>query len=360
MAKSVLVDLLAYTGKKGGTDVYIKNLYKNISSLDFKFKFFGFASKESKDLDMSWFPGEVSYSRLSCEKRIEWSIGEVFALPFFTKKTKPDLIHCPANFGPLKTTIPTLLTVHDSLYWSSSRFAPNLLLLPGVKILQKYAIKNASKIITSSEASAKEISSIHEVNLSDISVINLAAEEKNLDVISDSSHSNYLLAGGNRFKHKNWDGLLKGLQLIDPEVRPKMIITGGRSPDPLSKIVDSLGLKRDVQLLEWVPNHKMQELYANAKAIIVPSYTESYLPLLQAMKFGKPLLASAIAPHIEMAGTAAYYFDPYLARSIADAILLFLNDPKGASTKAQIGLERSNLFSWSKCALQTLKLMESM
>ena len=355
----VLVDLLAYTEKKGGTDVYIKNLYKHISGLDFNFNFLGFASHESKKLDMSWFPGEIFYSSIKSENKLSWSIGEIISLPRFARRIKPVLIHCPANFGPFYTSFPTLLTVHDSLYWSNSDLAPNGLLVPAVRFLQKFAVHNAKKIITSTKYSAKEISKIHGVDLADISVVYLAATENSCSDPVKISYSNYLLAGGNRFKHKNWEGLLKGLKLIDSSIRPKTIITGGRSPDPLVELVNSMGLEKDVVLLDWVPEAEMNSLYFNSMAVIVPSHTESYLPMLQALNFGKPLLISEIPPHKEIAGEKAFYFDSNSPNSIAQAILSYLKVSKTNLRETRKELSVKDNYSWKNTAIQTLSVMES-
>lgn len=353
------MDLLAYTEKKGGTDVYIKNLYKHISGLDFNFNFLGFASHESKKLDMSWFPGELFYSRIKSENKFSWSIGEIISLPQFARKIKPVLIHCPANFGPFYTSFPTLLTVHDSLYWSNSDLAPNGLLVPAVKFLQKFAVQNAKKIITSTKYSAKEISKIHGVDLADISVIYLAATENSCSDPVKISYSNYLLAGGNRFKHKNWEGLLKGLKLIDPSIRPKTIITGGRFPDPLVELVNSMGLEKDVVLFDWVPEAEMTSLYLNSMAVIVPSHTESYLPMLQALNFGKPLIISGIPPHKEIAGEKAFYFDSNSPKTIAEAILSYLKVSKTNLRETRKEISAKDNYSWKSTAIQTLKVMES-
>ena len=357
--KTVLVDLLAYTEKKGGTDVYIKKLYKSISELDFKCDFLGFANHESKKLDMSWFPGEMVYSKIKSENKFSWSFGEIISLPLFARRLKPVLIHCPANFGPFFTSFPTLLTVHDSLYWSNSDLAPNGLLVPAVRFLQKFAIHNAKKIITSTKYSANEISKIHGVNLADISVVYLAAIENSCIDPVEISYSNYLLAGGNRFKHKNWEGLLKGLKLIDPSIRPKTIITGGRSPDPLVELVNTMGLEKDVVLLDWVPEVEMNSLYFNALAVIVPSHTESYLPMLQALNFGKPLLISEIPQHKEIAVDKAFYFDSNSPTSIAEAILSYLKVSKATLRDSRKDLSVMDNYSWKNTAIQTLSVMES-
>ena len=206
---------------------------------------------------------------------------------------------------------------------------------------------------------AKEICKIHGIDLVDISVIYLAATENNYSDPVKISYSNYLLAGGNRFKHKNWEGLLKGLKLIDPSIRPKTIITGGRSPDPLVELVNSMGLEKDVVLLDWVPEAEMNSLYFNSMAVIVPSHTESYLPMIQALNFGKPLIISEIPPHKEIAGENAFYFDSNSPNSIAEAILSYLKVSKTNLRETRKELSVKDNYSWKNTAIQTLSVMES-
>ena len=167
------------------------------------------------------------------------------------------------------------------------------------------------------------------------------------------------MAGGNRFKHKNCEGLLKGLKLIDSSIRPKTIITGGRSPDPLVELVNSMGLEKDVVLLDWVPEAEMNSLYFNSMAVIVPSHTESYLPMLQALNFGKPLLISEIPPHKEIAGEKAFYFDSNSPNSIAQAILSYLKVSKTNLRETRKELSVKDNYSWKNTAIQTLSVMES-
>jgi glycosyltransferase involved in cell wall biosynthesis len=124
-------------------------------------------------------------------------------------------------------------------------------------------------------------------------------------------------------------------------------------------MVNSMGLEKDVVLLDWVPEAEMNSLYFNALAVIVPSHTESYLPMLQALNFGKPLLISEIPPHKEIAGEKAFYFDSNSPTSIADAILSYLKVSKAMSGESQKELSVKDNYSWKNTAIQTLSLMKS-
>jgi len=75
----VLVDLLSYTGTKGGMETYTRELYRRFGEMDTGLEFVGLASKEGSRLDLSWFPGQLIRSRISGENRFVWAAGELVA-----------------------------------------------------------------------------------------------------------------------------------------------------------------------------------------------------------------------------------------------------------------------------------------
>jgi glycosyltransferase involved in cell wall biosynthesis len=74
--------------------------------------------------------------------------------------------------------------------------------------------------------------------------------------------------------------------------------------------------------LDYVQDNDMQVLYANAYAIFYPSLNEGFgYPPLEGMKYGKPVLASAVTSITEICGDAALYFNPYDINEISNRIL---------------------------------------
>jgi alpha-1,3-rhamnosyl/mannosyltransferase len=353
--QKVLVDLLSYTGSKGGTDVYIRNLYTNLGQITHNFNFVGLSSREARGLDMSWFPGPIKYSRLSGKNKISWAIGEIVSVNRFANKIKPNFIHCPANFGPLTSKFPMILTLHDALYWSKPHLAPNRFLLFGVRFMQKFTSRASKEIITDSVSSVQEIVEHMGISRSKVTPVYLGSDFNSNHVKSAVSVSNYFLAGGNRFRHKNWENLLRAWSLINPEQRPKLIVTGGGKRDPLVKLVESHSLTSHVQLLAWVSESELENLYLNASAVVIPSLFEGFsLSVMQAMAVRKPLLASDIPVHRELAENVALFFDPNSPESIAQAILGYNKDSKILNTRLNLGFEKSKDFSWALCATETL------
>ena len=339
--KRVLVDLLSYTGTKGGTDVYIRNLYTNLGQVTHNFEFVGLASREAIRLDMSWFPGTIKYSRLSGRNKLSWAISEMVSVSRFANRLKPVFIHCPANFGPLTSKYPIILTLHDALYWSKPHLAPNRFLLFGVRFMQKFTSRISKEIITDSVSSLQEITFHMGISPSKVTPVYLASDFSSNHVTSAVFLSKYFLAGGNRFRHKNWDNLLKAWSLINPEQRPKLIVTGGGKHDPLAKLVQNYSLTNHVQLLAWVSESELESLYLNASGVVIPSLFEGFsLAVMQAMAARKPLLASDMPVHRELAENVAYFFDPNSPESIAEAILDYNEDGEALDIRLELGFEK--------------------
>jgi alpha-1,3-rhamnosyl/mannosyltransferase len=357
--RKVLVDLLSYTGNKGGTDVYIKKLYESIGKLKHNYSFFALVPKEAKALDMTWFPGEIKYSAVSGNKKVSWSIGEIFFVNQFAKEIEPDFIHCPANFGPLKSKYKIVLTLHDALYWSKPYLAPNRILLFGVRLMQKFVSRISVELITDSIASSKEIEKYLNIPRDKISPIYLGTDFDGVVNSASEVAQSYFLAGGNRFRHKNWENLLVAWSIISPQQRPSLVITGGGPKDPLEALVEKYSLASHVKLLSWVSEEELGKLYAEATAIVIPSLSEGFsLGVMQALSARKPLLASNIPVHIELAEGIAYFFDPSSPSSIASAVNEFSQEHVGLETRLSLGVERSLSFSWKNCALETLAVFD--
>ena len=104
--KRVLVDLLFYTGTKGGMESYVREVYSRLSPDDPELEYVALASSELAATDTSWFPGRVVDSGISGEDRVAWARGELFSLGGAARRHGADLVHCPANFGPCGRACP--------------------------------------------------------------------------------------------------------------------------------------------------------------------------------------------------------------------------------------------------------------
>ncbi|HWM16678.1 MAG TPA: glycosyltransferase family 1 protein [Microbacterium sp.] len=351
----VLVDLLSYTGTKGGMETYTRELYRALGALDGDYEYVGYLSREGAGLDHSWFPGRIIESGISGENRFVWAWGELTQVAKAARRERADLVHSPATLGPRRTAVPTVLTMHDMLYWSHPEYMSTPLYTAPVKWMEKVAARNATRIITISDASAGEIVKYLGIERARLDVVPLAGSSPPaVDRSRAGSEGTLLLAMGNRRPHKNWDGLIRALAEIPAAERPRLVITGGRGEDPLERVATESGVAEWVDLRGWVSSAEVSHLYSVASMLVIPSFAEGFsLPTLEAMGAGVPVLLSDIPVHRYVGGDAAGYFDPTDARDIARAIRHLLNDPAAVVAASERGREQAARFTWERTARET-------
>ena len=105
----------------------------------------------------------------------------------------------------------------------------------------------------------------------------------------------------------------------------------------------------------------MSSLYKDAIAFVYPSLYEGFgIPPLEAMAHQCPVVSSNTSSMPEVIGHAGEYFDPKEPESIKVAIEnVVFSQSRIRDLKAK-GLERIQVFSWQKCAKETLAIYKDM
>jgi glycosyltransferase involved in cell wall biosynthesis len=350
--KRVLVDLLFFTGRKGGMESYVREVYSRLSRDDPDFDYVALASRELAASDVSWFPGRVIDSGVSGENRVAWASGELFTVARHARRQLADLVHCPANFGPWRSRVPVVLSVQDLLAFRHPEYVPG----PYSRILRamiRVAARSARRILTISRATHDDIVAYLGVPSERIDVIPLAASSTPA-VVPVPRLDAQLLAVGNRMPHKGFETLLEALARIEPDRRPKLVITGSHGDDPLAPVVDRLGLHDHVSLRDWLSPAELDRLYSESTIFVFPTRFEGFgLPPLEAMVRGCPVIVSDIPVLHEVAGDAALYVDPRDPDAIGSAILSLLDSPAERERMSRAGLARAAEFSWERAAAAT-------
>jgi len=135
--------------------------------------------------------------------------------------------------------------------------------------------------------------------------------------------SPYLLYVGNFYPHKNVFTLIKAFIKSNS---PYLLVLAGPHDYFLNRLLTNLSDEEKEHLV--VKNkptlRELVTLYKNAEALIHPSISEGFgLPLVEAMHFGIPIIASHIPVFQEILGNSYYSFDPYDENSISSAIQKF-------------------------------------
>lgn len=354
--RRVLVSLLQSTGTKGGIEVYVRELYAQLGLIESEFEFVGFASTEFAKTDTTWFPGDVINSGISGENRFTWAAGELFGVSRAANRVGAHLIHGPAMFGPLWSSVPVVISMHDLLYFSHPELMQTKLYTQPVKWMERRGAANAERLITISEYSARAITRYLHFSEDRIDVIPLAARTSSLTMRSQIARVDDLfLAIGQRSPYKDFPTVVRAWAAIPEGSRPRLVITGSHSDDPLRPLVQQLGLERWVDLRSWVPTDELTELFGTATALIDSTLATGFsMPTLEAMAMGLPVILADTEVFREVGADAADFYRAGDPSDLARAVIALGADAERRAELTRRGLERTTQFSWARVASETL------
>jgi glycosyltransferase involved in cell wall biosynthesis len=151
------------------------------------------------------------------------------------------------------------------------------------------------------------------------------------------------LSVASNIAHKNLGALVEAIGVVPPEARPVAVFAG--------RSTHALGAGDDVRTLGAVEPGDLEDLYAAADVLVLPTRYEGFgLPVGEALARGVPVACSDIAVLREIAGDAAAYFDPRDPRSIAAAIEAVLAGGPEVERRRATGRERAARFTWEAAA----------
>ena len=106
----------------------------------------------------------------------------------------------------------------------------------------------------------------------------------------------------------------------------------------------------------YVSAGDLPALYSGALAFAFPSLYEGFgMPALEAMACGTPVVASNVSSLPEVVGDAGLLVDPTDEDALAGALERIAGDPALRARLRELGLARARLFSWERCAAETLE-----
>jgi glycosyltransferase involved in cell wall biosynthesis len=117
-------------------------------------------------------------------------------------------------------------------------------------------------------------------------------------------------------------------------------------------------LQACIHLIQHVDDAVLSALYAHARALVLVSLYEGFgLPLVEAMQWGIPLIASNTSSVAEIAGDAALLVDPNDTDAIAKAFGRMAEDEALRSNLSHKARIHGQQFSWKQTASETMALM---
>lgn len=288
----------------------------------------------------------------------------------------PDLLFVPAHVLPLVCPRRTVVTVHDLGYLHEPQ-AHRLLDRLYLDLSARYHARVATRLLAISQATRDDLVRHYGVRPERVSVTYLAADETYAPVPDMARIAGvkarcgiageYLLFVGTLQPRKNLVRLVRafaeatgsgGQSPDQPEHPPPLLVLAGKKgwwSGELMGVVKELGLEGRVVFPGYVPASDLPALYSGATAFVFPSLYEGFgMPVLEAMACGTPVLAANVSSLPEVVGDAGLLVDPTDTGALAAAMRRLVDDAALRSELRRRGLARAGLFSWERCARETL------
>ncbi|MDF2932983.1 MAG: glycosyltransferase family 1 protein [Chryseobacterium sp.] len=196
----------------------------------------------------------------------------------------------------------------------------------------------------------------------------LAASEELFYVCNDDEKFNviaekyklpekYFLSVGTLEPRKNVDHVIRTFLKVIKENNIDdlgLVLVGakGWDYDKIFKEYDNAeDLKDKIIITGRVPDEDLASLYSHAHSFYYMSLYEGFgLPPLEAMQCGVATVTSDTSSLPEVVGNAGIVLNPNDVESLGETMLNLYKDDNLRAFYSQKGLERSQMFSWEKCA----------
>lgn len=159
------------------------------------------------------------------------------------------------------------------------------------------------------------------------------------------------------FRRKGIGTLLKLLDRVDADWEVD-VVGDGPCRDELHEATKEL--KMPVRFWGWIARETPEygRFFEDASIFVFLSLSENFpIVLLDAMRYGLPVLASGIPSNRDLLGEAAVYVDPKRQEDIRTRLLRLMKDPALRKSLSRKGRERtSQHFTWRRVAVRHQEL----
>lgn len=191
-------------------------------------------------------------------------------------------------------------------------------------------LKSFNVIITDSQFSAYSIKSNLCVNQKETQLHVYYAPHKHMELNEDKedgiARENYIMMiNANRWLKNSYRGVMALDELYERNLVDIKTKVYGNLP---LKIFKKIKHKEMFELMGYVSSQELEEAYSNCRVFFYPTLNEGFgLPPLEAMKYGKTCVISAVCSLPEVYGDSVYYCNPYDCGEMTNRILLALENP---------------------------------
>lgn len=253
-------------------------------------------------------------------------------------------------------TIPLVITNHGLISQTAPMWLQNIYL----PTIGKWTYRTADKIICYTETEKEQL-------------IDLGIEEKKISVIhngictetfspSTSPPEKQILWIGRYTPGKGVDYLIEAFRIFHQRYPEYTLLMVGRGPkkDEITRMIQENGLESSIQLLDFIPNAELPNLYRKSSIFVLPSLEEGVpRTILEAMACGVPVVCTELPQLVDIVAGSGILVPVRESEAIAEALIQIVTDPDRARELGESGRDRvASDFSWEDTVRRTLELYE--
>jgi glycosyltransferase involved in cell wall biosynthesis len=350
-----------------GIGTYIRNLLRQLARMDDRTEFVVLCRPEDRET----LAGLGENFRVIPETAGNYSVAEQLRIPLALQREGVTLFHAPHYVLPPLVRCRSVVTIHDCIHLMFPQYLPNRFAFGYARASINLAARRATRVLTVSESSKRDILRFVDAAPEKIDVIYNAYDERfAIDPLEEDVvrvreryqlQDEFVLYAGNVKPHKNLERLIDAFHIVRSRGLDhlKLVMIGDEISKytALRRAVHQHQLHKYVRFLGYLPEETLAVMYRLAGVFVFPSLYEGFgLPPLEAMASGTPVVTSNVSSLPEVAGDAAVLVDPYDPQAIADGIYRVLTDADLRRALRRKGVARAGMFSWEQSVRRVRKI----
>ena len=286
-----------------------------------------------------------------------------------------NLFHASHNILPCHVPCATVVTIHDLLSFdypalAFTRWSQRIKRLYYPRA-QWRALRHATFLIATTSVMADRIATLCPSARGHVAVVPMApgpifrpaadpngARERAAEIIG--SDAPFFLVVGQHSPTKQHATALAAFARDIPAPWRLVLVQRQTYKHPLANLARRLDIEKRVTCIPHVEAADLVVLYQAAVALVQPSLYEGFgLPIVESMASGCPVVASDIPTLREVVGPAAILVPPNDIAGFGHALLSLARSPDQRRDLAGVGIDRAKVFSWDRCARETLDVFRN-